>query len=197
MRSVRVLLLAITLLSVHFAFAQKPAKGKGPEVIVKNEFCAPEAYADDGVVADSAPKIVDETLVEKIVKSLNYQAVYKKVNSDYTVTKWKIKNTYDEKQIDTIAIVSGGRQSDRFVYYIINKSAGASLPGLMNAKINRDVVDVIGIKVGMSRKEVERLIGKRAIGSTLIITNEPQNIYLSIFFTNDAVSNMSFSSYSE
>ncbi len=189
--------ICLTLIWGNLAFAQKSFKSKGPQVIIKNEFCPPEAYADDGNVEDTALKVVDETLIEKIYKSFGYQVVYKKLNSDYTVTKWKTKNMYNEKQIDTIAIFSGGRQSDRFVYYIINKSAGPSVPGLMNAKINRNVVDVMGIKVGMNRKDVERLMGKKSGDNPIIITNEPQNTYLSIFFTNDVVSNMSFSSYSE
>lgn len=192
-----VILLCINFLSINFALAQKPVKGKGPRVIIKNEFCPPDEYADDGGVADAAPKIVDEILIEKIFKSFSYQTMYKKLKDDYTVTKWKIKNQYNEKQIDTIAIFSGGRQSDRLVYYTINKSAGASLPGLMNAKINRDVIDVMGIKVGMSRKEVEKVIGKKSADNPMVITNEPQNTYLSIYFINDVVNNMSFNSYSE
>jgi hypothetical protein len=191
-----VILLCINSVFINFTFAQKPVRSKSPRVIIKNEFCPPEEYADDGV-SDAAPKIMDETLVEKIFKSFSYQAVYKKLKDDYTVTKWKIKNAYNEMQIDTIAIFSGGRQSDKFVYYIINKSAGVSIPGLMNAKINRDVIDVIGIKVGMSRKEVEKIIGKKSVDNPIVITNEPQNTYLSIFFANDVVNNISFNTYSE
>jgi hypothetical protein len=197
MKAACVILPCISFLSVNFALAQKPIKGKGPRVIIKNEFCPPNEYADDGGMAEAAPKIVDEMLIEKIFKSLSYQTVYKKLKDDYTVTKWKIKNQYLEKQIDTLAIISGGKQSDKFVYYKINKSAGASIPGLMNAKINGDVIDVMGIKVGMSRKEVEKIMGKKSIDNPVVITNEPQNAYLSIYFINDVVSNMSFNSYSE
>jgi hypothetical protein len=191
MRTTCFFFLCIGLLSINFAFAQKTVKSKGPQVIVKNEFCPPEEYAEDGGAPDASPKIVDESLIEKIFQSFSYQAVYKKLKEDYTVTKWKIKNQYNEKQIDTIAIVSGGRQSDRLVYYVINKSAGSSIPGLMHGKINRDVIAVMGIKVGMSRKEVEKVIGKELTDSSTIITNEPQNTYLSIFFINDVVSTMS------
>jgi hypothetical protein len=67
----------------------------------------------------------------------------------------------------------------------------------MNAKINREVIDVMGIKVGMSRKEVEKIMGKKSMDNPLVITNEPQSTYLSIYFINDVVSNMSFNSYSE
>jgi hypothetical protein len=192
-----VIFISINFVSLNLTFAQKQVKSKGPQVIVKNEFCSPQEYADDGGVADAAPKIIDEILIEKIFKSFSYQTVFRKLKEDYTITKWKIKNQYNEKQIDTIAIVSGGRQSDRLVYYIINKSAGASIPGLMNAKINRDVIDVMGIKVGMSRKEVEKILGKTSADSPMIITNEPQNTYLSIFFVNNVVSTINFNSYPE
>jgi hypothetical protein len=197
MKAACVILLCINFLSINFALAQKPVKSKGPRVIIKNEFCPPNEYADDGGVADATPKIVDEMLIEKVFKSFSYQTVYKKLKDDYTITKWKINNQYVEKQIDTLAIISGGKQSDKLVYYIINKSAGASIPGLMNAKINREVIDVMGIKVGMSRKEVEKIMGKKSMDNPLVITNEPQSTYLSIYFINDVVSNMSFNSYSE
>ena len=47
-------------------------------MIVKNEFCPPEEYADEGGVPDTAPKVVVEILIGKIFKSFDYQAVYKK-----------------------------------------------------------------------------------------------------------------------
>jgi hypothetical protein len=197
MKAACVIFISINFVSLNLTFAQKLGKSKSPQVIVKNEFCSPQEYADDGGVGDAAPKIIDEILIEKIFKSFSYQTVFRKLKEDYTITKWKIKNQYNEKQIDTIAIVSGGRQSDRLVYYIINKSAGASIPGLMNAKINRDVIDVMGIKVGMSRKEVEKILGKTSADSPMIITNEPQNTYLSIFFVNNVVSTINFNSYPE
>jgi hypothetical protein len=190
-------LLCLISFSANHLWAQRPNTSKGPQIIVQKEFCLPEEYADDGSVADSAPKLIDEGLIGNILRSFAYQTVYKKLDDGYTVTKWKIKNQYNEKQIDTIITIRAGRQSDRLVYYKMNRSAGVSLPGLINARINRNVFDASGIKVGMTRKEVEGLIGEKTTGSSVVITNEPQNMYLSLHFTNDLVSGMSYSSYLE
>jgi hypothetical protein len=195
-------IIASFLICVFFANnlrAQVSAKNKGPQVIVKKEFCPQEEMADEGV-ADAAPKIVDETQIGKIFKAFEYKSIYKKLNNDYTVTKWRIKNQYTEKQIDTIVVISAGRQSDRLVYYAINKSAGLSTPGIMSAKFNRDFFDIAGIKIGMTRKAVEKLVPSTKSGmesNPVIITNEPQNTFLSLYYTNNVLSGMSFSSYGE
>jgi hypothetical protein len=189
----------IYLLCVNNVLAQVPAKSKRPQVILKKEFCPQEEMADEGV-ADAAPKIVDEAQIGKVFKAFEYKSIYKKLNNDYTVTKWRIKNQYTEKQIDTIVVISAGRQSDRLVYYAINKSAGVSVPGIMSAKFTRDFFDIAGIKIGMTRKAIEKLVPstKPAMESNLvIITNEPQNTFLSLYYTNNVLSGMSFSSYGE
>jgi hypothetical protein len=96
------------LLCTNLALAQEPTKNKRPQVIIKKEFCPQEEMADEGV-SDAAPKIIDESQMGKIFKSFDYKTVCKKLNDDYTVTKWRIKNQYNEKQIDTIVVISAGR----------------------------------------------------------------------------------------
>ncbi|MFM9837639.1 MAG: hypothetical protein ACKVOQ_05200 [Cyclobacteriaceae bacterium] len=189
----------ICLLCANNVLAQAPAKSKGPQVIVKKEFCPQEEMADEGA-ADAAPKIVDETQIGKIFKAFEYKSIYKKLNNDYTVTKWRIKNQYTEKQIDTIVVISAGRQSDRLVYYAINKFAGVSVPGIMSAKFTRVFFDIAGIKIGMTRKAIEKLVPSTKSGmesNPVIITNEPQNTFLSLYYTSNVLSGMSFSSYTE
>jgi hypothetical protein len=200
MKKITILLtFLICLPYTNLVLAQVPTKNKRPQVVVKKEFCPQEEMADEGV-PDTAPKIIDEAQIEKIFKSFDYKTVYKKLNDDYTVTKWRIKNQYNEKQIDTIVVISAGRQSDRFVFYAINKSAGASVPGIMSAKLNRDFFDVAGIRIGVTRRALEKIAPSIKLGmesNLIIITNEPQNTFLSLYFTNNILTGMSFSSYTE
>jgi hypothetical protein len=165
------------------------AQTKGPKIIIKKEFCPPAEYENDGEDMQSDKQsVVNEKLLKNVIATLDYNKVLKKLNNEYTITKWKIKNTHNPKQIDTFIIITYARQSDRLVYYKLNKAAGknAQTPGLINATLGRDELVPSPFKFGMKVQEVEKIIqapkGDMRDNSTIYITDEPGNSFINLSF---------------
>jgi hypothetical protein len=194
MKTKLILLFLFTLLHRHYLQGQN----KAPKIIIKNEFCPPAEYTADGEMQEGNIRVTDEKFMTKAQKELNYYTIYKKLNNDYTVTKWKYTNTQNPKQIDSIIVINYGRQSDRLVYYKYNKSAGLSVPVLISANFNRNFFSVAGIRVGITRKQFEKNITvrpKEGNKNIIYASDEPGNSFFSFSFTNDFLTAIRFTGY--
>jgi hypothetical protein len=179
-----IIILLFTTGLFHNGFAQTK---NTPTVIVKNEFCPPAEYANDGeTMQEGFLTVVNEPFLKKAAISLSYNEVYKKLNRDFTVTKWKFQNIHNEQQVDTLIIITRLRQSDRLVYYKLNKSAGKSSPALMNATLSSDIFSVAGMKMGNTTTTVKQKIAapKNDMRDDTIIyvTDKTGNSYLNLSF---------------
>jgi hypothetical protein len=194
--------LLIVLASAFFCCSNRAlAQGK-PKVMVKKEFCPPAELLDESEDEENlqiSDDGINEPFLKKGMASLSYANVAAKLNNKYTIVKWKYANHHKPEQIDTLMIITDVGNTDRFVYYKKNKSAGKSQPGLISAYIGSKLFTVGGIKVGMAQLMVDRLFnGKVAIDeeqTNYFIKDKAQNNYFRFSFNNGKVQYVVFTGY--
>jgi hypothetical protein len=196
------LFLLIALASAFFCCSNRAlAQGKA-KVVVKKEFCPPAELLDESE-GEEKPQISDDGINEPFLKkgmaSLSYANVTAKLNNKYTIVKWKYANHHKPEQIDTLIIITDVNNTDRFVYYKTNKSAGKSQAGLISASIGSKLFTVGGIKVGMAQLMADRLFnGKVAMDeaqTNYFIKDMPQNNYFRFSFNKGIVQYIYFVGY--
>ncbi len=189
-------LLASLIITIFFtikAFTQ-------PKIVIETTKCPAKFY--QGVFAKKYDTLGIQDIANnknayaKIVQSLNYNSIVKRLDKSYTITHWPFAIQEDLQLKDTIIVIAN--QFNTFTYYKLEGAANDKI-GILNARITQPNFTIAGFECKQSKAKVLHIMGKQHQkvdgGNAILVADASLSYCAMLVFKKNTLAEILYESY--